>query len=90
MKTTTNSQQTNPITLEQTIQKVKEHNKEIKLMKELLGDILTHISHTYGNINSIANVLNAAEKEWIPEDKEGQINHYKNKIKEVTNEDIPA
>ena len=88
MKTTTNSQQTNPITLEQTVLKVKEHNKEIKQIKEMLGDILTHISHTYGNINDIANVLNAAEKEWIPEDKEGQINHYKNKIKEVQNEDI--
>ena len=88
MKTTTNSQQTVPITLEQTVLKVKEHNKEIKQIKEMLGDILTHISHTYGNINSIANVLNAAEKEWIPEDKEGQINHYKNKIKEVQSEDI--
>lgn len=88
MKTTTNSQQTVPITLEQTVQKVKEHNKEIKQIKEMLGDILTHISHTYGNINDIANVLNAAEKEWIPEDKEGQINHYKNKIKEVQSEDI--
>ena len=88
MKTTTNSQQTNPITLEQTVLKVKEHNKEIKQIKEMLGDILTHISHTYGNINDIANVLNAAEKEWIPEDKEGQISHYKNKIKEVQSEDI--
>tara|TARA_Y100001938_G_C7787643_1_gene280969 strand:- start:40 stop:306 length:267 start_codon:yes stop_codon:yes gene_type:complete len=88
MKTTTNSQQTVPITLEQTVQKVKEHNKEIKQIKEMLGDILTHISHTYGNINDIANVLNAAEKEWIPEDKEGQISHYKNKIKEVQSEDI--
>tara|TARA_R100000995_G_scaffold60357_1_gene30599 strand:- start:6532 stop:6798 length:267 start_codon:yes stop_codon:yes gene_type:complete len=88
MKTTTNSQQTVPITLEQTVLKVKEHNKEIKQIKEMLGDILTHISHTYGNINDIANVLNAAEKEWIPEDKEGQISHYKNKIKEVQSEDI--
>ena len=88
MKTTTNSQQTVPITLEQTVLKVKEHNKEIKQIKEMLGDILTHISHTYGNINSIATVLNAAEKEWIPEDKEGQISHYKNKIKEVQSEDI--
>ena len=88
MKTTTNLQHTVPITLEQTVQKVKEHNKEIKQIKEMLGDILTHISHTYGNINDIANVLNAAEKEWIPEDKEGQISHYKNKIKEVQSEDI--
>ena len=62
----TNNQTGNKITLEQTIQKVKDLNKEIKEVKDLLGDILTHISHTYKNIQDIANVLNAAEKEWVP------------------------
>ena len=63
------TQQTNPITLEQTIDKVKELNKEVKGLKELLQDIITHISHTYKNINDIANVLNGAEKSWVPNNK---------------------
>tara|TARA_R100000808_G_scaffold3862_1_gene13187 strand:+ start:50 stop:289 length:240 start_codon:yes stop_codon:yes gene_type:complete len=74
------TQQTNPITLEQTIQKVKELNKEVKGLKELLHDILTHIKHTYGNIQDIANVLNAAEIEHIPDDKHEKIQAYKDKI----------
>jgi archaellum component FlaC len=58
------------ITLEQTIDKVKELNKEVKGLKELLDSMMTHIKHTYGYIQDIANVLNAADKEWIPrEDK---------------------
>ena len=60
------TQPTKPITLEQTVQKVKELNKEMGEVKDLLSSILTHISHTYKNINDIANVLNAADKEWIP------------------------
>ena len=74
------TQQTNPITLEQIIQKVKELNKEVKGLKELLHDILTHIKHTYGNIQDIANVLNAAEIEHIPDDKHEKIQAYKDKI----------
>ena len=74
------NKKTKPINLEQTVQKVKELNKEVKGIKELLGDILTHISHTYKNIQDIANVLNAAEKEWIPDDKHEKIQAYKDKI----------
>ena len=74
------TQQTNPITLEQTIQKVKELNKEVKGLKELLHDILTHIKHTNGNIQDIANVLNAADIEHIPDDKHEKIQAYKDKI----------
>ena len=60
----------NPITLEQTVQKVKELNKEVRGLKELLDSMMIHIKHTYGHIQDIANVLNAADKEWIPrEDK---------------------
>ena len=74
------TQQTNPITLEQTIQKVKELNKEVKGLKELLHSVLTHIKHTYGNIQDIANVLNAADIEHIPDDKHEKIQAYKDKI----------
>ena len=74
------TKQTNPITLEQTITKVKKLNKEMKELKELLHSIMTHIKHTYGNIQDIANILNAAEKEWIPDDKYEKIQAYKDKI----------
>jgi len=64
------NKKTKPITLEQTVQKVKELNKEVMGLKELLDSMMTHIKHTYGHIQDIANVLNAADKEWIPrEDK---------------------
>ena len=74
------NKKTKPITLEQTVQKVKELNKEVKGLKELLHSIMTHIKHTYGNIQDIANVLNAAKVEWIPDDKHEKIEAYKNKI----------
>ena len=74
------TKQNNPITLEQTITKVKEINKEMKELKGLLHSILTHIKHTYGNIQDIANVLNAAEIEHIPDDKHKKIQAYKNEI----------
>jgi archaellum component FlaC len=74
------NKKTKPITLEQTVQKVKELNKEVKGLKELLHSIMTHIKHTYGNIQDIANVLNAADIEHIPDDKHEKIKAYKDKL----------
>ena len=71
---------TKPITLEQTIDKVKELNKEVRGLKELLLSIMTHIEHTYGYIQQIGDILGTAKVEHIPDDKAKLIETYKNKI----------
>ena len=73
-------QPTKPITLEQTIDKVKELNKEVRGLKELLLSIMTHIEHTYGYIQQIGDILGTAKVEHIPDDKAKLIETYKNKI----------
>ena len=74
------TQQTKPITLEQTIDKVKELNKEVKGLKELLYSIMTHIKHTYGYIQQIGDILGTAKVENIPDDKFEKIEAYKDKV----------
>ena len=74
------TQQTKPITLEQTIDKVKELNKEIRGLKELLLSIMTHIQHTYGYIQQIGDILGTAKIEEIPDDKFEKIEAYKDKV----------
>lgn len=71
---------TKPITLEQTIDKVRELNKEVRGLKELLLSIMTHIEHTYGYIQQIGDILGTAKVEHIPDDKAKLIETYKNKI----------
>ena len=74
------TQQTKPFTLEQTINKVKELNKEVKGLKELLLSIMTHIEHTYGYIQQIGDILGTAKVENIPDDKFEKIEAYKDKV----------
>ena len=70
----------NQITLEQTVQKVKQLNKDVKECLEMLHTIVSHIDKTYGYIEQIGNILGDAKVENIPNDKFEKIEAYKDKI----------
>ena len=61
------TQQNNPFTLEQTVQKVKELNKEVKECRE-------HVDKTYGYIKVIGETLGTAKIDVIPEEKHEELN----------------
>ena len=48
-------------TLEQTVQKVKELNKEVKEQRQLLHTILEQIAKTYSYIGKVADILDIAK-----------------------------
>ena len=56
------------LTLEDTIEKVKELNKELKEQRQLLHTILEQIARTYSYIGRVADILDKAkvskEKKW--------------------------
>ena len=70
----------NQITLEQTVQKVKELNKEVKDILELLHSIVMQVDKTYGYIEQIGDILGTAKVEEIPNDKFEKIETYKDKV----------
>jgi len=49
------------LTLEDTIEKVKELNKELKEQRQLLHTILEQIARTYSYIGRVADILDKAK-----------------------------
>ena len=68
------TQQNNPITLEQTVQKVKQLNKDVKECLDMLHSLLIHVDKTYGYIKVIGEVLGTAKIDIIPEEKHEEFN----------------
>ena len=75
------TQQNNPFTLEQTVQKVKELNKEVKECREditgcieMINSLLIHVDKTYGYIKVIGETLGTAKIDVIPEEKHEELN----------------